>query len=272
MGVRNLWVAVALLGAWAEARPTAYGLAIGNNAPPAEASELLPVLQYADDDATRYFQFFQRFTDAARLLSVLDTETQRRYPALGRIARPPSRVELTAAIDDFAARIRRDIERGDQPVVYIAFSGHGARRPDGTSFLALSDGALERQYLYDEVLGRLEPAPYDGSAADAGEIVALAGGTLVTSLYGDDPAWLADFLAAAGPTTGRLYLGSESSAAEAPGSGIALPQTLHGGPGRAGGGEELGGLVGVAFYMQRVALQGSREMVDKLSGGGEGGA
>jgi 3,4-dehydroadipyl-CoA semialdehyde dehydrogenase len=99
--------------------------------------------------------------------------------------------------------------------------------------------------------------PYDGSPADAGEIVALAGGTLVTSVYGDDPAWLGDFLAAAGPTTGRLYLGSESSAADAPGSGIALPQSLHGGPGRAGGGEELGGLVGVAFYMQRVALQGS---------------
>jgi 3,4-dehydroadipyl-CoA semialdehyde dehydrogenase len=114
--------------------------------------------------------------------------------------------------------------------------------------------------------------PYDGSPADAGEIVALAGGTLVTSLYGDDPAWLGDFLAAAGPTTGRLYLGSEASASEAPGSGIALPQTLHGGPGRAGGGEELGGLVGVAFYMQRVALQGSREMVEGLAGGGSGGS
>ncbi|HEX6203175.1 MAG TPA: 3,4-dehydroadipyl-CoA semialdehyde dehydrogenase [Thermoanaerobaculia bacterium] len=113
--------------------------------------------------------------------------------------------------------------------------------------------------------------PYDGSPADAGEIVALAGGTLVTSVYGDDPAWLADFLTAAGPTTGRLYVGSESSASEAPGSGIALPQTLHGGPGRAGGGEELGGLVGVKLYMQRVALQGSREMVGRLTGVGDGG-
>lgn len=107
--------------------------------------------------------------------------------------------------------------------------------------------------------------PYDGSPGEAGDIVALAGGTLVTSVYTDDEEWTRGFLAAAGSTTGRLYIGSESSAADAPGSGIAMPQTLHGGPGRAGGGEELGGLVGVSFYMQRVALQGSREMVGRIA-------
>ena len=53
---------------------------------------------------------------------------------------------------------------------------------------------------------------------------------------------------------------------EAPGSGVALPQCLHGGPGRAGGGEELGGLQGVKLYMQRVALQGARPVVDALAG------
>jgi 3,4-dehydroadipyl-CoA semialdehyde dehydrogenase len=103
---------------------------------------------------------------------------------------------------------------------------------------------------------------YDGSARDAVEIVTLGGGTLVTSAYTDDAAWAGDFVARGGGETGRIYLGSEASAADAPGSGAALPQTLHGGPGRAGGGEELGGLVGVKTYLQRVAVQGSKSLVD----------
>ncbi|HYO11744.1 MAG TPA: 3,4-dehydroadipyl-CoA semialdehyde dehydrogenase [Thermoanaerobaculia bacterium] len=108
--------------------------------------------------------------------------------------------------------------------------------------------------------------PYDGTAADAAGIAALGGGTLVNSAYTDDAAWAADFLVHGGGSTGRLYLGSESSAADAPGSGAALPQALHGGPGRAGGGEELGGLVGVKLYLQRVAVQGSKAVVEGLVG------
>ncbi|HEY3570001.1 MAG TPA: 3,4-dehydroadipyl-CoA semialdehyde dehydrogenase [Thermoanaerobaculia bacterium] len=108
--------------------------------------------------------------------------------------------------------------------------------------------------------------PYDGSAREAAEIVALGGGTLVTSAYTDDAGWAGDFVARGGGETGRIYIGSEASAGDAPGSGAALPQTLHGGPGRAGGGEELGGLVGVKLYLQRVAVQGAKSLVDGLVG------
>ncbi|MDX1644530.1 MAG: 3,4-dehydroadipyl-CoA semialdehyde dehydrogenase [Thermoanaerobaculia bacterium] len=109
--------------------------------------------------------------------------------------------------------------------------------------------------------------PYDGSPAEAGRIVALGGGTLVTSLYSDDAEWLEESVERLAPTTGRIYIGSEGSAEVAPGSGAALPQTLHGGPGRAGGGEELGGLVGLELYMQRVAVTGERALVERLTGG-----
>jgi 3,4-dehydroadipyl-CoA semialdehyde dehydrogenase len=51
-----------------------------------------------------------------------------------------------------------------------------------------------------------------------------------------------------------------------PGPGTVLPQLVHGGPGRAGGGEELGGARGLAFYMQRVALEGPRPVIQKLLG------
>ena len=107
---------------------------------------------------------------------------------------------------------------------------------------------------------------YDGSAAEAAAMVAKGGGTLVTSVYGDDADWLGDFLAKTAATTGRVYVGSAESAEAAPGSGIVLPAMLHGGPGRAGGGAELGGLRGLELYMQRVALQGSRPLVERLSG------
>ena len=61
-------------------------------------------------------------------------------------------------------------------------------------------------------------------------------------------------------------LGTQALTVPLLGSGIALPQSMHGGPGRAGGGEELGGLRGLHLYLQRVALQGSRQMIERLYG------
>lgn len=108
--------------------------------------------------------------------------------------------------------------------------------------------------------------PYDGRAEQAGKLVAQGGGTLVTSVYSNSPSWLHVLADVAGSWTGRIYVGSDGSSEVALGSGIAMPASLHGGPGRAGGGEELGGLVGVKRYMQRVALQGDRELVEGLAG------
>jgi oxepin-CoA hydrolase/3-oxo-5,6-dehydrosuberyl-CoA semialdehyde dehydrogenase len=63
---------------------------------------------------------------------------------------------------------------------------------------------------------------------------------------------------------GRLLLLNESCGSESTGHGMVLPQLIHGGPGRAGGGEELGGLRAVKHYMQRTALQGSPEMLSAI--------
>lgn len=108
---------------------------------------------------------------------------------------------------------------------------------------------------------------YGGSAGEAADLVALGGGSLVTSLYSDDRAFLADYLERGGATSGRLYLGSAKVADQLPGSGVALPQLVHGGPGRAGGGSELGGLRGLSLYQQRVALSGDRALIERLAGG-----
>jgi hypothetical protein len=68
------------------------------------------------------------------------------------------------------------------------------------------------------------------------------------------------------PYPGRLFLGSEKIAEGSPGPGTVLPTLVHGGPGHAGAGEELEGLRGLAFYMQRVALKGARAIVERLAG------
>lgn len=106
---------------------------------------------------------------------------------------------------------------------------------------------------------------YDGSPAHAAALVARGGGMLVNSVYGDDRDWLGGFVSAGGALAGRLYIGSSEAAPEAMGSGIAWPHAQHGGPGHAGDGAELGGRIGLELYLQRVALQGARGVLEQLS-------
>jgi 3,4-dehydroadipyl-CoA semialdehyde dehydrogenase len=108
--------------------------------------------------------------------------------------------------------------------------------------------------------------PYSGQAADAVEIVSRGGGGLVSSVYSEDPAFTSEVVLGLAPFHGRVFLGSARIAEMSPGPGTVLPQLVHGGPGRAGGGEELGGLRGLGFYMQRVALEGPRPLVERIAG------
>ena len=109
-------------------------------------------------------------------------------------------------------------------------------------------------------------APYEGDPHFAAAFVARGDGCLVSSAYSDDREWVAQFVGAAGAWAGRLYLGSAKMAAQSPGPGTVLPSLTHGGPGRAGGGEELGGERGLYSYMQRVALEGDASVLKALVG------
>jgi 3,4-dehydroadipyl-CoA semialdehyde dehydrogenase len=126
--------------------------------------------------------------------------------------------------------------------------------------------ALACAPLHDhEVFGPVATvAPYSGDAAYAAEFVARGDGCLVSSAYSDDRDWVAGFVGAAASWAGRLYLGSAKMAAQSPGPGTVLPSLVHGGPGRAGGGEELGGERGLRFYMQRCALEGDASVLKSL--------
>ena len=107
-------------------------------------------------------------------------------------------------------------------------------------------------------------AAYDGDARQAAALVSRGAGGLVASAYSDDRDWVATFVPEAAGWNGRLYLGSAKMAAQSPGPGTALPHLLHGGPGRAGGGEELGGRRGLERYLQRCALQGDATVLKSL--------
>ena len=98
-----------------------------------------------------------------------------------------------------------------------------------------------------------------------GEIVARGNGGLVCSIHSEDQAFLEATVAEVAPYHGRIYLG-HPKVELSPGPGTVLPQLVHGGPGRAGGGEELGGARGLAFYMQRTALEGARPVIAKITG------
>ncbi len=194
---------------------------------------------------------------------------------VGNPADPSVRMGPLATANQLEDALRgiAELEKGARVVYGGAKRTDGAGAPEGKGFflpptLLRSDDAKNAGPVHErEVFGPVATLlSYDATPHEAAEIMAMGGGTLVTSVYSDDAGWIGEFLARGATATGRVYLGSEASAAEGPGSGAALPQTLHGGPGRAGGGEELGGLVGVKLYLQRVAIQGSRALVDELAG------
>ena len=106
---------------------------------------------------------------------------------------------------------------------------------------------------------------YDG----IDQAIALANkgaGSLVASVYTHDPKTASDLVFGIGSFHGRLVIIDRDCAKENTGHGSPMPQMVHGGPGRAGGGEELGGVRSLAYYMQRTALQGSPKMLTAVTG------
>ncbi len=106
--------------------------------------------------------------------------------------------------------------------------------------------------------------PYSGDPNEAAELVRQGKGTLVSSVYTNDTDFVTTSVREMAPYTGRLHLAGDQIKEQSTGPGMVTPALVHGGPGRAGGGEELGGLRGLEHYMQRTALQGFRPLVESL--------
>jgi 3,4-dehydroadipyl-CoA semialdehyde dehydrogenase len=134
----------------------------------------------------------------------------------------------------------------------------------GPTLLGARDPQASPQVHDLEVFGPVATLMPYRDLAHGLALVRRGQGSLVASLYGTDAASLAATALDLADTHGRIHVVSPDVAALHTGHGNVMPQSLHGGPGRAGGGEELGGLRALNFYHRRAAVQASAAVLSEL--------
>jgi oxepin-CoA hydrolase/3-oxo-5,6-dehydrosuberyl-CoA semialdehyde dehydrogenase len=230
----------------------------------------------------------QKCTAIRRIFVAKDRLDEVREDLLERLSRitvgDPSRDEVT--MGPVATRAQyEEVRRG---IAQLASEGKALVGGDGSAFAPGQPVGVEsgKGYFIAPTLFEVEDSrtnvahtlevfgpvativPYAGSD-DALAALRRGEGGLVSSVYSDDRAFLRTMALAMAAHHGRLFLGSSKLDGQAVGPGTVLPQLVHGGPGRAGGGEELGGLRGLGFYSQRTAVAGDRPILDMLFGAGD---
>ena len=145
----------------------------------------------------------------------------------------------------------------------------GADRDKGSFFapmLLVCDDPFARTEPHDiEAFGPVNTIMPYRTLDDAIELAKLGRGSLCGSLITHDADVARKIIIGVAPYHGRLLVLDRTSAKESTGHGSPLPNLVHGGPGRAGGGEEMGGARGVLHYMQRTAVQGSPSMLTAIT-------
>jgi oxepin-CoA hydrolase/3-oxo-5,6-dehydrosuberyl-CoA semialdehyde dehydrogenase len=132
--------------------------------------------------------------------------------------------------------------------------------------LLLNDHPLTGKEVHEvEAFGPVSTLMPYRSMEDAIALSKMGKGSLVSSIVTADQHTAKQYVLGAGMYHGRILILNEQCAKESTGHGSPLPLLVHGGPGRAGGGEEMGGIRGVKHYMQRVAIQGSPDMITAVS-------
>jgi oxepin-CoA hydrolase/3-oxo-5,6-dehydrosuberyl-CoA semialdehyde dehydrogenase len=197
---------------------------------------------------------------SARLARVRIGDPREEGVQMGALASRDQLADVRAKVAELAKSAR--IVAGDPEASPVA--GNGAFI---SPILLRADDPWESAAIHDvEAFGPVSTImPY----RDLGDAVALANrgmGSLALSLFTFDKTVARDFVLGAGAYHGRMVILDRTSAKESTGHGSPLPVLVHGGPGRAGGGEEMGGVRGVKHYMQRTALQGSPDMLAAVIG------
>ncbi len=133
------------------------------------------------------------------------------------------------------------------------------------TLLRCADPANARSVHEVEAFGPVATVMPYRDPADAFALAGRGGGSLVASLFTGDDGFATEAAVALAPWHGRVYAIDEAVGKSGTGHGIVMPNCVHGGPGRAGGGEELGGLRGLRFYHQRTAIQGNVRRLEALA-------
>ncbi|MDO8145410.1 phenylacetic acid degradation bifunctional protein PaaZ [Isoptericola sp. 178] len=167
--------------------------------------------------------------------------------------------------DEVLRQVRRLADGGGKIVV-------GDQQEEGRDSAFLSPILLrfedaEAPRVHDtEAFGPVSSVIAYDTPEQAAELVVRGGGSLVTSVASADPGFVATLTRRVASANGRILVLDAAAARSSTGHGSPLPMLVHGGPGRAGGSEELGGVRSVFHYMQRTAIQGSPEMLTAITG------
>jgi oxepin-CoA hydrolase / 3-oxo-5,6-dehydrosuberyl-CoA semialdehyde dehydrogenase len=180
---------------------------------------------------------------------------------LGALVSVEQRADVATAVEKLQEGCRTVVGGGEQTLL-------GDVAPDAffpPTVLLLEDRSFEGVHHLEPFGPVATLIPY-GSLEEAVDLVQRGGGSLVASVFGDaDAPEIGPLFAAIAPHHGRLLFVDEVAAVAQTGHGTPLPHLVHGGPGRAGGAEEMGGLRGVHHYLQRTAVQGSPDLLTRLS-------
>lgn len=180
---------------------------------------------------------------------------------VGPVATASQLRDVRAGIDLLASHGARVVCGGSQ-----AIQGKGAPENKGyfiAPTLLVADDAFKATAVHNhEVFGPCTTVMPYSTVAECGALIALGSGGLVSTIYSDDRALSAELVAEIAAFHGRVCIANSRMGSGWLGPGAVLPNLLHGGPGRAGGGEELGGMRGVNLYLQRVALQGFGPLIE----------
>ena len=150
-----------------------------------------------------------------------------------------------------------------------SFEVVGANKNKGafvSPFLFLNSYPFKNLDCHDiEVFGPVATIMPYKDVNEAIKLARLGKGSLVCSLITNDMKLAEQFVLGASSMHGRILVLNESCAKESTGHGSPMPLLTHGGPGRAGGGEEMGGIRGIKHYMQRTAIQGHPSTVTAIT-------
>ncbi|MDP4502272.1 phenylacetic acid degradation bifunctional protein PaaZ [Nonomuraea turcica] len=170
--------------------------------------------------------------------------------------------------DDVRAAVARLSEAGS--IVYgdphkVEVVGADAERGAFLSPLLLRADDVDRPEPHEvEAFGPVSTLMPYRDTAQLAELIARGDGSLAGSVVSHDRDFVRQVVLGAAACHGRLLVLDRDSAGESTGHGTPMPQLVHGGPGRAGGGEEEGGLRAVHAHLQRTALQGGPEILDAI--------
>jgi oxepin-CoA hydrolase/3-oxo-5,6-dehydrosuberyl-CoA semialdehyde dehydrogenase len=183
---------------------------------------------------------------------------------MGPLASLSQREEVRERIAELAKD--GEIVAGDPATAKVA-SGDAEKGAFLNPVLLYCDKPLAATRVHDvEAFGPVSTVlPYD-SIDEAVEIARRGKGSLVASVFTNDGDAARELVLGLAPFHGRVMIGNRVSAKSSTGHGSPLPTLVHGGPGRAGGGEELGGMRAVKHYMQRTAIQGAPALLSAVTG------